>query len=113
MVRLKGIGKAHLSKSEGVLLKVHHDHRKTLQDPKKLVRELVPISQQNRVGILFGPEDRGLSNLELKYCHTLVTIPTAEFASLNLAQAVMVLAYGASGSRFDSQSHQGLSAPTF
>jgi tRNA/rRNA methyltransferase len=68
-------------------------HRKTLQDPKELVRELVPISQQNRVGILFGPEDRGLSNLELKYCHTLVTIPTAEFASLNLAQAVMVLAY--------------------
>ena len=28
-------------------------HRKTLQNPKKLVRELVPISQENRVGILF------------------------------------------------------------
>jgi tRNA/rRNA methyltransferase len=68
-------------------------HRKTVKSPRNLARDLVSISQENRVGILFGPEDRGLSNHELKYCHTLVTIPTADFASLNLAQAVMVLAY--------------------
>jgi tRNA/rRNA methyltransferase len=45
------------------------------------------------VAILFGPEDRGLSNEHLRPCHTIATIPTAQFASLNLAQAVMIFCY--------------------
>jgi len=68
-------------------------HRPTLTDPRRLARELIPISNTNRVAILFGPEDRGLSNEHLRYCHTIATIPTAFFASLNLAQAVLVMAY--------------------
>lgn len=68
-------------------------HRRTVQTPKRLAETLVNISQNNQVGILFGPEDRGLSNRELRYCDTLVTIPTANFSSINLAQAVMILAY--------------------
>jgi tRNA/rRNA methyltransferase len=68
-------------------------HRQTLKSPRKLAQELIGITQNNHVGILFGPEDRGLANRELKYCHALVTIPTADFASLNVAQAVMILAY--------------------
>jgi tRNA/rRNA methyltransferase len=68
-------------------------HRQTLKSPRKLAQDLVGISQDNQVAILFGPENRGLSNQELKHCHCLVTIPTADFASLNLAQAVMVVAY--------------------
>jgi tRNA/rRNA methyltransferase len=68
-------------------------HRPTLADPRRLARELISISETNRVAILFGPEDRGLSNEHLRYCHTIATIPTASFASLNLAQAVMVVAY--------------------
>ena len=48
----------------------------------------------NRVAIIFGPEDTGLVNRELKLCQRLVTIPTApEYPSLNLAQAVMLVAY--------------------
>ena len=43
--------------------------------------------------IVFGPEDFGLSNEELDYCQALVRIPTAEYASLNLAQAVGLMAY--------------------
>ncbi len=44
--------------------------------------------------ILFGREDHGLSNDDLDYAQRLVTIPTgAEYASLNLAQAVGVCAY--------------------
>jgi len=58
-----------------------------------LAGKLAPISQNNRVGILFGPEDRGLTNEDIRLCHQLVTIPTAEFSSLNLAQAVMILCY--------------------
>lgn len=67
--------------------------RQTVRNPRKLAAELIPVSQNNRVAILFGTESRGLSNDDLKYCDALVTIPTATFSSLNLAQAVMVLVY--------------------
>jgi tRNA/rRNA methyltransferase len=56
--------------------------------------ELVSAAAVNRVAIVFGPEDHGLSNDELKACQRLVTIPTADdYRSLNLAQAVMLVAY--------------------
>jgi tRNA/rRNA methyltransferase len=58
-----------------------------------LPQKLAPISEKNRVGVLFGPEDRGLTNEDIRLCHELVNIPTAEFSSLNLAQAVMVVCY--------------------
>ena len=68
-------------------------HRPTLTGPRRLARDLSAISRNNRIAILFGPEDRGLSNEHLRYCHTIATIPTSRFASLNLAQAVMILCY--------------------
>ena len=67
--------------------------RQVVQSPERAARQLAPISQNNRVAILFGPEDRGLSNEDLRMCHSLVNIPTADFSSLNLAQAVMVICY--------------------
>ncbi len=67
--------------------------RQVVSSPSELARRLVPISHENRIAIVFGPEDRGLSNEDIRYCHTLVNIPTAEFSSLNLAQAVMVMCY--------------------
>ncbi len=46
------------------------------------------------VAILFGREDTGLPNHALDLCHRTVTIPTnPEHKSLNLAQAVLVMAY--------------------
>lgn len=55
---------------------------------------LIGESVANRVAIVFGPEDFGLSNFEIAQCQRLITIPTApEYPSLNLAQAVMVVAY--------------------
>ncbi len=68
-------------------------HRQTTKSPRRMAGEIAAISRENRVALLFGPEDRGLSTSDLKYCHSLVTIPTADFSSLNLAQAVMVIAY--------------------
>jgi tRNA/rRNA methyltransferase len=59
----------------------------------RLAQKLAPISEENQVGLLFGPEDRGLTNEDIRLCHELVNIPTAEFSSLNLAQAVMVVCY--------------------
>ena len=61
--------------------------------PRAAMREAVPYLAANRLAILFGPEDRGLNNEDLYLCHQLTTIPTADFSSLNLAQAVAVLAY--------------------
>ena len=47
-----------------------------------------------RVAILFGREDRGLTNDGLDRCHAVSIIPTSpDYSSLNLAQAALVLAY--------------------
>lgn len=67
--------------------------RPALVWPRDLARQLIPVSKENRVGILFGPEDRGLSNDHLRFCHTITRIPTDSFSSLNLAQAVVILCY--------------------
>jgi len=67
--------------------------REAIQTPESIAKELIPIATENRVALVFGPEDRGLTNEELRLCHRLVTIPTAAFTSLNLAQAVMVVCY--------------------
>jgi tRNA/rRNA methyltransferase len=67
--------------------------RKVVSSPAKLAQRLISISYHNQIAILFGPEDRGLTNTDIRCCDILVNIPTAEFASLNLAQAVMVMCY--------------------
>jgi len=46
------------------------------------------------VAILFGREDRGLTNEDLDRCHAVSIIPTnPDYSSLNLAQAALVMAY--------------------
>lgn len=45
------------------------------------------------VGILFGPERTGLTNDDVSICDAVITISTAELASLNIAQSVVVMAY--------------------
>ncbi len=67
--------------------------RPAMASPQGLAEKLVDVSQNNEIAILFGPEDRGLSNEHLQYCHTITTIPTADFSSLNLAQAVLIVCY--------------------
>lgn len=62
--------------------------------PREMAENLIDISQHNRVGLLFGPEDMGLANEDLRLCHGLVTIPTSEqLKSINLSHAVMILCY--------------------
>ncbi|MCP4185191.1 MAG: TrmJ/YjtD family RNA methyltransferase, partial [Hyphomicrobiales bacterium] len=67
--------------------------RKVVSSPSKLAQRLISISHLNQIAVLFGPEDRGLTNEDIRFCDILVNIPTAEFSSLNLAQAVMVMCY--------------------
>lgn len=51
-------------------------------------------AQQERIGILFGPERTGLHNEDLSFADTLITVPlNPAYTSLNLAQAVLLIAY--------------------
>jgi tRNA/rRNA methyltransferase len=68
----------------------HGRQRTAVVTPREMVARLLPVLPANQVAILFGPEHRGLTNDDLKYCQLLTTIPTAEFSSLNLAQAVAI-----------------------
>ena len=65
-----------------------------LLSPAECARLLVRESGRNRVALVFGREDTGLSNDELQLCHYHVQIPAnPDYPSLNLAAAVMVLCY--------------------
>lgn len=62
--------------------------------PRQLAAEIPAVAAANDVAVLFGREDSGLTNDELRYCQRLVTIPSSEgFGSLNLAQSVLTVAY--------------------
>lgn len=62
--------------------------------PDLMIPELLQKAASGRVAILFGRESRGLTNEDLKLCTHHMIIPTdAEFASMNVAQAVAVTAY--------------------
>ena len=47
-------------------------------------------SKPQRICLLFGPEDSGLSNIDMQFCHALIALPTHHHQSLNLSQAVNV-----------------------
>lgn len=52
------------------------------------------LSQVETSAIVFGAEDRGLSNAEIQHCQQVMRIPVnPEYPSLNLAQAVGVCCY--------------------
>jgi TrmH family RNA methyltransferase len=62
--------------------------------PREAATALVEAATAGPVAIIAGREDSGLTNAELDLCHALVTIPTDPgHRSLNLAQAVAIMAY--------------------
>lgn len=62
--------------------------------PRAEAQKIAGLSQKNKIALLFGPEDTGLANDQLRLCHSVVTIPTSrEFTSLNLSQAAMIVCY--------------------
>jgi tRNA (cytidine32/uridine32-2'-O)-methyltransferase len=55
---------------------------------------LVAAGRGEQVALVFGNERTGLENEELAHCHAMVRIPSVDdFSSLNLSQAVQVMAY--------------------
>ena len=67
--------------------------KRTVVTPKDAATDLLAFAAGGPVAILFGREDSGLPNDALDRAHLLVTIPTTNHASLNLAQAVLLGAY--------------------
>ena len=62
--------------------------------PRQAAPELLARAAQGPVALLFGAEDNGLTAEELDRCHCLLRIPTdPRYRSLNLAQAVLIVAY--------------------
>lgn len=57
-------------------------------------RILAAAAAGKEVAVVFGNERVGLENEEIKHCHAAITIPSdPTYSSLNLAQAVQVVAY--------------------
>ncbi len=63
--------------------------------PREAARQaLAAVMRGEQVALVFGNERTGLENEELARCHAMVRIPSVDdFSSLNLAQAVQVMAY--------------------
>lgn len=62
--------------------------------PREFAEKAAAEAVTNKVAILFGREQSGLTNEELHRCHFHVQIPNnPDYGSLNLAAAVQVLAY--------------------
>jgi len=64
-------------------------------DPREAASRVVrQVAAGRSVAILFGNERNGLDNDEIQHCHAAVTIPAdPTYSSLNLAQAVQVVAW--------------------
>ncbi len=63
-----------------------------VQSPRDLFATLAPGAE--RVAFVFGGERVGMSNDDVYRCHTVLSIPThPDYGSLNLAQAVQLVAY--------------------
>ncbi|HEX9881638.1 MAG TPA: RNA methyltransferase [Hyphomicrobium sp.] len=71
------------------------DLRKPVMTPIEAVAEMrARIAKGERCGVLFGRERNGLETTEIANADALVMIPVnTRFASLNLAQAVLILGY--------------------
>jgi tRNA/rRNA methyltransferase len=63
--------------------------------PREAADDMVrAVAAKQRVGLMFGPERAGLENDDLAHADIVITIPlNPAFSSLNLAQAVLLVAY--------------------
>jgi len=75
--------------------------------PSEAAEEIVSFSKTSeaKTAVVFGREDRGLTNEELGLCNLHVHIPSSdEYPSLNLSQAIQIIAYEI---RLKALSHEG------
>ena len=78
-----------------------------LVSPREAAEEIVSFCQtsKDKIAVIFGREDRGLTNEELGLCNLHIHIPSSdEYPSLNLSQAIQIIAYEI---RVKALSHEG------
>ena len=64
------------------------------ESPEDIYKWILSLKQIKNLAILFGREDRGLTNEELLMAHRIVNIPSSEnYPSLNLSHAVSIILY--------------------
>jgi len=69
-------------------------YRSHSRAPREAAQRIVSAARGAKCALVFGPEDHGLSNRDLKHCQGLITIPThPDYPSLNVAQAVVICLY--------------------
>lgn len=68
--------------------------RAATRSPREFAAEAAGLAAGGRIAVVFGPESTGLLNEELALCQMRIRVPThAAQPSLNLAQAVLLIAY--------------------
>jgi tRNA/rRNA methyltransferase/tRNA (cytidine32/uridine32-2'-O)-methyltransferase len=76
--------------------------KRNQQRPREAAAEILAHAEAGPVALLFGREDKGLSNEALDRCHRVVTIPSSPtYPSLNLGHAVVLMLYELALSRGD------------
>ena len=79
--------------------RLHHTAyvSKNLEETRKFYEDIIGLPLMAtwcESDMLFGAERTGLTNEELKFAHALLRIPTSEeYASLNVAMSVLIIAY--------------------
>jgi len=69
-------------------------YRPEVLTPFEIMTQIIGLPADHNLAILFGSERTGLTNHELSFCQKVVVIPTSKaLSSINLAQAVMIMAY--------------------
>jgi tRNA/rRNA methyltransferase len=69
-------------------------YRANTEPPRQIAPKILRQAAEQTVGILFGPEDTGLVDEDLRLCQSLIRIPASRQASsINLAHAVMIVSY--------------------
>ncbi|MFT6143023.1 MAG: tRNA (cytidine32/uridine32-2'-O)-methyltransferase [Myxococcota bacterium] len=85
----------------------HRKDGQSILSPRQVAEKVCTAGPDVTTAILFGREDHGLDTASVQRCESIVRIPTAEHASLNLSQAVLLIAH----ELFQAAREQGLSAP--
>jgi tRNA/rRNA methyltransferase len=84
----------------------HRSRGQRSHEPTDVARSFLDTPPGRVTAILFGREDMGLANEHSRRCESLLRIPTAEHASLNLGQAVLLVCHAL----FEEARTQGMTA---
>ena len=69
-------------------------YRQHVRTPREWAPDILASASVNKVALVFGRENCGLTNEELAICTNLIQIPTSpDYPSLNLSQAVLICCY--------------------